>query len=687
MSLFTTRVEEPFDTSINNNNDTPFTPLFRSYFSDWAFFFSFLLFLFSLSLLFFCFVKFTSASSQNGKLFSWGCNESGQLGVGDRENHSRPKAASSLHIVQLEAGASHSIGLTTDGTVVVWGAGRSGQMGTGQFTSLSSPTPVQALVHRPVVQIAAGRGSNFCFALTVGGNLYGWGENNFGQLGTNDTKDRYKPTQIKALRVARVKSIQAGQYHCIAVVNSGTMFSWGKNNFGQCAHGRQEGGMNTLPVVCAPRVVERLNDTLLNKNIVDVACGLSHTLLLLENKADTTTVVLGFGLNSSGQLGLGHRNNTSRPKKLQFNATGSGSFAKATEGKEFKEENTELVPSSVYCGHHHSFVVCDVVTAHGANGSAIGQRRDQQRTVPSLHYSKIRQLLSSVVGPSATNGTLTGMNSASYQRLQLFVFSSFSSVSVLNASFLSATNGVHNVVHRATESNSGLDMLSVRQSYQALLSFGGGVLETRLGQATYRLVDLLSSCPFDEIENLRVFLIVFENPILLNASSNHVVIQKFVNALLRLPLEQRNVVFMWIAQLASEYFAAVVRVLQNFLNFMSKEKKINVSSGSDTTPCCLILAHLYEINVANNILPERSFYNEAISRMSPLALQQDYRKWCSPSGTNVHSICKTCAFLLDPEAKRRLVRVDATDRMSDEVSKFSGYRTGHRFLSFRAPTH
>jgi hypothetical protein len=53
MSLFTTRVEEPFDTSINNNNDTPFTPLFRSYSSDWAFFFSFLLFLFSLSLLFF----------------------------------------------------------------------------------------------------------------------------------------------------------------------------------------------------------------------------------------------------------------------------------------------------------------------------------------------------------------------------------------------------------------------------------------------------------------------------------------------------------------------------------------------------------------------------------------------------------------------------------------------------------
>ena len=75
---------------------------------------------------------FTSASSQNGKLFSWGKNEKGQLGVGDRENHSRPKAASSLYVVQLEAGANHTIGLTTSGIVTVWGAGSSGQMGNGQ---------------------------------------------------------------------------------------------------------------------------------------------------------------------------------------------------------------------------------------------------------------------------------------------------------------------------------------------------------------------------------------------------------------------------------------------------------------------------------------------------------------------------------------------------------------------------
>ena len=214
-------------------------------------------------------------------------------------------------------------------------------------------------------------------------------------------------------------------------------------------------------------------------------------------------------------------------------------------------------------------------------------------------------------------------------------------------------------------------MLSVRRSYVALVTFGGGVLTTRLGQATYRLVELLRHCPFDEMENLRVFLLVFENPILMDSESNHVLLSHFVDALLRLPLMQRNVLFVWIADLPSEYFATVVRVVQRYLSFMVLEMR-NSSSFSrshfNTTPACLILAHLNEINTQRVILPRKSFNNDAISTMAPDALKRDYRMWLDPSsGASVHSVCKTCPFLLDPEAKRRLVRVDATDRMSSEV--------------------
>ena len=106
---------------------------------------------------------FTSTISQTSKLFSWGNNTSGELGIGDRENYSRPKPSPKpLNVVQFESGADHTLGLTTSGNVIVFGAGSFGQMGNNQYTSLSMPTPVSLLVHRPVIQICTGTGSNFC---------------------------------------------------------------------------------------------------------------------------------------------------------------------------------------------------------------------------------------------------------------------------------------------------------------------------------------------------------------------------------------------------------------------------------------------------------------------------------------------------------------------------------------------
>ena len=520
--------------------------------------------------------------------------------------------------------------------------------------------------------------SSFCYSLYCYVILYFFflyvyilfrGENNFSQLGTGDTRDRYKPTQITRLRVARVKSVSAGQYHCVAVAKAGTVFSWGKNQYGQCAQGRTEDRMNTIPVVSIPTVVNRLQEICLSMHVVSIACGFSHTLMLLTNKvvekeSSSNNVCLGFGLNTSGQLGLSHNENSARPKKIVFSK--SLLVDVDVEANQTTHMNsTTLTPKDIYCGGHHSFIVCDVVKKiEDDEEKYVPQPTRSRRSIPALTFNKVRRLLSISVASGSETTAVHGRSSSSFQRLELSVFSAFSSASVLNASFLNGGNGVQH----ATESDSGLDMLSVRQSYEALFSFGGGVLSTRLGQATYRLVEVLRHCPFDEMENLRVFLIVFENPLLMDSASNHVVVSRFMNALLRLPAEQRGVVFVWIASLPSEYFATVVRVVQRFLTFMTRERKSNVSSG-DTTPACLILAHFYTINRDRMILPWTSFYNDAISAMPLELLKRDYRTWLDPyAGTSVHSICKTCPFLLDPEAKRKLVRVDATDRMSQEVS-------------------
>jgi alpha-tubulin suppressor-like RCC1 family protein len=84
--------------------------------------------------------RFSSASSSQGALFSWGTNVQGELGLGDREPRDRPKRVPQgvdvTSLVQLEAGESHQLALTSSGTVVVWGAGRDGQVYYVQESSL-----------------------------------------------------------------------------------------------------------------------------------------------------------------------------------------------------------------------------------------------------------------------------------------------------------------------------------------------------------------------------------------------------------------------------------------------------------------------------------------------------------------------------------------------------------------------
>ena len=256
--------------------------------------------------------------SGNGGV-GFGANQRGQLGVSDREEHMRPKAMSrrtrNIQLCQLQSGEEHSIALSSSGDVLVWGSGREGQMGTGQYTSLAVPTPVAPLLKRPIVQVAAGTCGSFCLAVTASGILYSWGENNAYQLGHGDTKPRTRPDVVAALRVARVKSIAAGQHHTVAVSHSGQLFSWGKNTSGQCGQGKKLGEkQNSCPTVEMPRIVDRFRDIMCNKPhrtfIKAICCGIAHSVVLLDvpqkdTASNYVSELYAFGNNTSGQLGLG----------------------------------------------------------------------------------------------------------------------------------------------------------------------------------------------------------------------------------------------------------------------------------------------------------------------------------------------------------------------------------------------
>jgi alpha-tubulin suppressor-like RCC1 family protein len=109
---------------------------------------------------------------------SWGNNELGQLGNGNREYREKPKFVPLSHpIIQISAGSQHVVALTRGGLVLTWGGNRKGQLGDGQFTSRCEPSPNVQLRHRPVISVFCGE--NHTLVLTSGGCVYSWGDNRY----------------------------------------------------------------------------------------------------------------------------------------------------------------------------------------------------------------------------------------------------------------------------------------------------------------------------------------------------------------------------------------------------------------------------------------------------------------------------------------------------------------------------
>jgi alpha-tubulin suppressor-like RCC1 family protein len=77
-------------------------------------------------------------------------------------------------------------------------------------------------------------GYNFCTAIRTDGTLWSWGRNGYGQLGDNSVIYKSSPTQVGALTTW--SQTAAGQ-HCMAIKTDGSLWTWGYNNNGQLGSG------------------------------------------------------------------------------------------------------------------------------------------------------------------------------------------------------------------------------------------------------------------------------------------------------------------------------------------------------------------------------------------------------------------------------------------------------------------
>ncbi len=231
---------------------------------------------------------------QSGAAKCWGDNGgllAGALGYSADDNQDQPApvqvAGLTSGVTDVAAGGRHSCAIQ-NGAAKCWGDNTNGQLGYGSCTPASYDNKYRWTA-RPVCDFPAGRtatrivaGTDLSCAVLDDGSAWCWGYNNYGQLGNGSTQSADRPQQVLA---SGVTDISAADSHVCAVQN-GAVKCWGWNQRGQLGNGTA-GNVSATPVAA----------TGLESGVTAVAVGSAHSCAL---KAGTTYC---WGTNQHAELG------------------------------------------------------------------------------------------------------------------------------------------------------------------------------------------------------------------------------------------------------------------------------------------------------------------------------------------------------------------------------------------------
>lgn len=197
------------------------------------------------------------AIDEEGNLWGWGGS---WVGVGDgvktdyRDSPVQVKKGTKFKQVSSYA---HALAIDEQGDLWAWGSNRYGILGkivgnippAEGFYFPTYPEPVRVMEGMKFTQVSAG--DEFSLGIDEAGNLWSWGHNDCGQLGTGNL--RGGPTPRLVSEGNKYAFVQAGDGSSFAIDTEGRLWAWGKNSFGNLGDGTEDDRL--LPVHIMPEVL------------------------------------------------------------------------------------------------------------------------------------------------------------------------------------------------------------------------------------------------------------------------------------------------------------------------------------------------------------------------------------------------------------------------------------------------
>ena len=174
--------------------------------------------------------RFMVALTESNEVYTCGWCKYGRCGNGiDSDNYCKPQKISIKNhlIVDISSGFSYTLLLTDKHQVYTFGS-------FGANTKIMSPTHISSFEFEKIDSISCGY--RHSLALTQTGKVYAWGQNYWGQLGLKDTKIESKPKLVEMPNNVSVKQISCGFNFSLLLTTEGNIYSFGHNSHGQLGH-------------------------------------------------------------------------------------------------------------------------------------------------------------------------------------------------------------------------------------------------------------------------------------------------------------------------------------------------------------------------------------------------------------------------------------------------------------------